>query len=1159
MRDGRYYLMVLALCLLVIPAYAAREKNAINDNVGKVLVEWQTESNRATTQEWILDVTNTANNPKNINIGIKFTNTNNLDWVEQYAMLEEANITRTRTWDWKICTPINNQSNNQTCTTEIRSQQEIIPLWQSLTKTNRMRNSNQLSNRHKSVQFEENERKRFKIVVPNLPIGFTGEMYATINAKDYHPFLNTTYYELLIFNTSNNNTANDINETSSLYSHGDTFGPQSLYEQQQNTSKCILFFPFDEGNHNTTSTNYRDICGPTTYVMVNNGTTNMFGDGYRYNTSQYKFNNSAFEIFYQDTNKQRMDIGNTGDQYDGRPGLGGLTNWTMGLWIYPYEDPGSDSGTIFNRNLQAVMYVQTKDLSDGSGSNFTGIIYGPGCNLWNASSDFAVPLTIREWQHIALQKTYNGATSCTKLFRNGVQRVSYCNAAAECINTDTGTGTTYLFSRGPSAGIGPIPTGVFDDLVIKNYAQTDWTDVVSDMRLRTNQITSSSQVRMVFFNYSRVSAANGALVAVNVSANGGGNFVLNVSMNTWTMLPNNGTKLMYQFGVFTNGNPFTGDNITIHTSSNSYFNDNNHTWTSPDYETNSSFFQMRCYTSPCENATLYWNGTAYPATGNNTDGGVTTFNTTVNIPLLNSDGIVVDWNWGYYNATAYINESVSTQTLNQKWKIASLAYQDPVSISQAHNITAHLTDLDPGGSAIADKKIEYNGVNYSTNSLNSTSYYTFVTAPSSSGTVNVRSFITITYNTTQIMRSFSGTQSVGTIGSGSCTTPANATINVTLWNEETLELFNSSVDATFTISVSNPLYGTNVTTGTTWRNQSSYCLELNPDNTYRTNGLIVYCQTPTNNQLCQLDQYDTRAYYVWNLSLPQASTTYLNLYVVNNSKAQEVTIQVHDDTDKAMPDMIINVMRWYPGANQYRTVEHVRTDDQGKALTKLILYTVQYKFVVEDSKGNVVLVTPELYGQEIYNTLIELVVNTRVSFMDTFNKVNGITHQLVYLDATGTFRLTYLDSNSIQSQVCLEVLKKQPRGDSLICRNCLNDASGTILCNIGGSNLNGTYIANAYVVSNTPYSNYLLDTLEYTYSVAKAIAGQFKTEGLFYAMLLSGTLGFIGLMIAPSFGILLFVFGLIGAYLLNLISLTWTSIIFLITLAIVFIVRMREQ
>lgn len=313
----------------------------------------------------------------------------------------------------------------------------------------------------------------------------------------------------------------------------------------------------------------------------------------------------------------------------------------------------------------------------------------------------------------------------------------------------------------------------------------------------------------------------------------------------------------------------------------------------------------------------------------------------------------------------------------------------------------------------------------------------------------------------------------------------------------TLDLDNVTAKVNTSITVNNPEY-------------VAICIQPK-SHKIQTNATIFY----------EKDDYNFREFFYFNHNLTnQFENT--SLFLLQATEATAITIQITDELDKALPNAITEVQRFYIGNNTFRTIGMIKAGDDGKDLIHLQKDEGTYRFRVLVN-GVVQRITT---GQKITATdLVIKIFGTPLANLIT--NLADITTSLQYNNDTGLFLFNWTDPNNFIDSACLKVVQHNSTGRFDKGQVCLNGTSSGGLTLFGG-NGSATLFANGFVIQDG--ATYIL--------ASTAISRESKTA--------AGVWGLFGLLL---FGFALVPIALTQAH--NPVTLMGIVILFLVVAAII--------
>jgi hypothetical protein len=458
-------------------------------------------------------------------------------------------------------------------------------------------------------------------------------------------------------------------------------------------------------------------------------------------------------------------------------------------------------------------------------------------------------------------------------------------------------------------------------------------------------------------------------------------------------------------------------------------------------------------------------------------------NNTINVWNLTIGSIV-------YNATASnitLKPNFDTYT---NWVGRANGYynlsQDYTVTQQYQNFTAlfytHLLNItinNSGGAPVNSVIVDVDGLNYTFNTTaTANGYYEF-------GLINGSYRISID--------------------------PPNYNIDTAIVNisaNDTYLRFNFQVEATNSITFNFYDEGT-----TTLIDYATISLEMIGDSdtynaTTTTGTAFIDAITPDYYTIRYSAPHTTERFYYF--TLVNRTTNTLNLYLVNQSLASNVTALVYDENINYLENALIKVLRYDIDTNSYILQEMRATNFEGEATLSLVLNEEFYKYIVEYPTGTTELITSPTYAT---STSIEFQLVLAEAVGATFFNSQQIAYTLTYNNATNNFNYVWNDGANAVVSGCMYVYKVTYLSDTLFNSTCINGTSGNIL--LGAPQVNGTtYKANAYVYyGQNNNDEYYLTSLFVSW-LENANTGQLGLFGIIILTIVFALMGFWSPIIA---------------------------------------------
>ena len=371
-------------------------------------------------------------------------------------------------------------------------------------------------------------------------------------------------------------------------------------------------------------------------------------------------------------------------------------------------------------------------------------------------------------------------------------------------------------------------------------------------------------------------------------------------------------------------------------------------------------------------------------------------------------------------------------------------------------------------------------------------------------------------------------------------TYTSISLNISILNEtDTTEgIIASNLDQTYQVYDSEGLpYRSFNFTNTTL---SNFSICIHPNTTVTTDFLIDYVYN---------DIHFTYTGFQINLS---NVTKTLDLFVTTGTS--QITYTVKDTFDNPVEDAYITVEKYDVGTNSYKTVEILRTNIDGQAVGRAILFTAWYRFNIKVDGVSKLIEGPSKLIAATKTFTIDLVGG---DWYDKYENFRDINYDLFYNNITKNFGLTWDDPNLNLNQICLRVENKTGNKNVVVggTDSCLSTTSGTLLTNVGGNTTGQMFIATAFAYISGEYFYLGSLTVQDITNFLFFDNEKGKNMGYFVTFMVVLVMAFIGLWSAP----VAIVLGLLGFFLmraLGLIYMNWGVFVGLVVIGGILIYRM---
>lgn len=264
-------------------------------------------------------------------------------------------------------------------------------------------------------------------------------------------------------------------------------------------------------------------------------------------------------------------------------------------------------------------------------------------------------------------------------------------------------------------------------------------------------------------------------------------------------------------------------------------------------------------------------------------------------------------------------------------------------------------------------------------------------------------------------------------------------VNFTIYNETTRSQINASMDSSFEYYTGDGGTVKNYTLDSEANQTFTFCTNYN--DTFVVKSIINL----------KANGYNERTFYFNDESYTN-TTTHTPLYMLNSTLGTSIVIQTRDSGLVPLEGYFVEVDRYYPEINDYRTVMSEETDEYGQFVGRFIEHTVKYRFTFKDSNNDVKKTTSDmtLFCRSAYCSL-PFVIEDTTDDTERFENVTDYDWTFIFNNATNVFTYTWVDVSGITATNRLEVKRYLINGSSYVCNSTSSASSGTLTCNVGNS------------------------------------------------------------------------------------------------------------
>ncbi len=468
---------------------------------------------------------------------------------------------------------------------------------------------------------------------------------------------------------------------------------------------------------------------------------------------------------------------------------------------------------------------------------------------------------------------------------------------------------------------------------------------------------------------------------------------------------------------------------------------------SPVYETDTAIFTLNFTNSSTQdiNASLVWNNTIYNST--KISGSATwNFTETVTLPFIITNSSLAGFYWTYnktwINGTTYeYNYTAHNQTINYAYWISDLSLSlTEVLEGETFTATTEITKA-VNHAAYPCGLVEFNNTNYTstfaTNTSAQATFTTSLTAPGVSSITNitVEPYVNVSLGNITRLMYFSG-RDITVYPLNLTTSCGTATLEfISRWEANNTSGRELTLEAYFTVYNGAVSESFNFTLGPSTNN--TIC--ISPTWAIITADMqAVYYNTSV---------YTTRPYYFQNITLNNDTQTVYLYSILDDANVNDITFTILDISSIAVPNVLLQVNRWFSGAGEYRMIAVGQSDANGHIIIPLRnTASDYYQFIL--IQNNEVLNTYSQY--QITETEPNNLFTTSTTYLNYFDYIDNIAFACgnTTVGSDITIYCTVSNTDNTVDYYTLTLNRIFSTTNATACANTLDSASGTLTCTI---------------------------------------------------------------------------------------------------------------
>lgn len=550
-------------------------------------------------------------------------------------------------------------------------------------------------------------------------------------------------------------------------------------------------------------------------------------------------------------------------------------------------------------------------------------------------------------------------------------------------------------------------------------------------------------------------------------------------------------------------------------------------------------------TSTLSNATLFvWNSTSlYNISSISVTGESNVTNFTVDNFLPGS----YHWNILACNLDATCSYSSSNNTFVQGIRINAISYNATSYDTIPENIIANIT-YNSGSFNSLIAKLIYNGTTYvgtKTTSGSDTIISRLIYPPAVYSETNISFYwtfdLTNVYGTFQLLSQYYN-QTVKPINGSICGSPLTVKfLNFSVIDENTLKALNVSFESNINYGFPELTKSLSYEDSTNNHSSFSFCFDP-PDKTLTIDGFIELEATG----------YESETYTIRKQTATNSSTLF-KIYLLNSTSSTSYIIHVRDSAYEDVSQAIVEVERYYPSTSDWKVVESIETNVEGKSIAHLVQEDVNYRFKVYVDDVLVYVSTPtKIFCESTPCTITLTLSGESGSGFNIFEELDNLEHTLTY--SGNIFTFSYADTDSTAQGGRIKVYKLDyGTSTNTICDTTSTSTTAVLTCDISGQT-NGTYVAVGYI-NRDGLSNRIVDRI--IIRKVSDVVTEIGADGVLWGMFFIIGLVMLG-MFRPAIAIVFAIGGFILIAALGIMSIPIVSIISIIIMALIIAWEFRK-
>lgn len=259
--------------------------------------------------------------------------------------------------------------------------------------------------------------------------------------------------------------------------------------------------------------------------------------------------------------------------------------------------------------------------------------------------------------------------------------------------------------------------------------------------------------------------------------------------------------------------------------------------------------------------------------------------------------------------------------------------------------------------------------------------------------------------------------------------------------------------------------------------------------------------------------YEQRTYYFYHAELTSTLQS-IDLFQISTSDGEKIEVNTRDNNDNDVEEVYVDIDRYYPETDSYRTVAIGRSDNSGIFITYLVLDTVFYRFTLSQ-EGTAVNTYGAMTITDTADDPEDMILYIGALETQFFEMIEDIGVSCDFNESSNNTVCSITDPSGLAVTATLVVQELGLASATTICTDTGSGASFTLTCNVPDPEGDYKYFVQ---IHPNPNPDYTIFTDAFYVSPGSNIYG---IAGLFIGMLLIIAMAGVGIYVHEILGVIL--------------------------------------